>query len=337
MSARIVLGLFLAALPTFCDWDPQLAANYLDARQKEWFAFPRNTTVNGVCVSCHTGLFYLLARPALRTALKEASPQPYETGLVDAIKKRIPGAGVVPAEPVIAALLLAWEDARNGALSKETAQAFDRLWSLQIASGPAKGAWNWNNTGRDPFSAPYGQFYGASLAALAVGSAPDGYQTRPEIQKGLDTLRAYLADQRNSQPLHNRLALVWASTKLRGLLVDGDRKAIVNELIGKQQADGGWTLESLGPWSKHPDAPPAEGSNAYATGVAAFVLERTGLAPANPNVGRALQWLRSRQDPKSGFWDAESMNTRYETGSMPSQFMRDVATSFATLALLETR
>jgi hypothetical protein len=28
MPARIVLGLFLATLPAFCDWDPQLAANY---------------------------------------------------------------------------------------------------------------------------------------------------------------------------------------------------------------------------------------------------------------------------------------------------------------------
>jgi squalene-hopene/tetraprenyl-beta-curcumene cyclase len=222
-------------------------------------------------------------------------------------------------------------------LSKETERALESLWSLQIASGPSQGAWNWNNTGRDPFSTPYGQFYGAALAALAIGVAPGGYQSRPQIQKNLDALKAYLADQRNTQPLHNRLVLVWASTKLKGVLEDADRKAVVTELIGKQQPDGGWTLESLGPWSKHLDAPHSEGSNPYATGFVTFVLETTGLSAANPNVGHARGWLRSHQDPKLGFWEAQSMNARYEPGSMQSQFMRDVATGFAVLALTETR
>lgn len=334
MSSRIVIGLLLVCLPALCDWNPQLAANYLDGRQKAWFAWPRANTAKGVCVSCHTGLPYMLARPALRTVLKEAGPSPYETGFLDAVKKRIPTFGTTPAEPVLTALLLAEEDARRGSLSKETEQAFDSLWSLQIASGTSRGAWNWNNTGRDPFSAPYGQYYGAALGALAAGVAPGGYQSRPQIQKNLDALKMYLAEQQSAQPLHNRMALVWASTKLRGLLPDADRKAIVSELAGKQEADGGWTLDSLGPWSKHADAQRAEGSNAYATALAALVLERAGLSAANPNLERALQWLRAHQD-KSGFWEAQSMNTRYEPDSMPYQFMRDVATGYAALALIE--
>jgi squalene-hopene/tetraprenyl-beta-curcumene cyclase len=337
MFTRAVFAMFIAALPGFCDWNPQLAANYLDGRQKEWFAWPRANTAVGVCVSCHTGLPYMLARPALRTVLKEAGPSPYETGFLDAVKKRIPTFGTTPAEPVLTALLLAGQDARGGRLSKETEQAFDSLWSLQIASGPSQGAWNWNNTGRDPFSAPYGQYYGAALAALAIGVAPDDYEARPQIQKNLAALKKYLADQRDKQPLHNRLALVWASTRLKGVLGDADRKAIVTELVSKQQPDGGWTLESLGPWSPHPDAPHSEGSNPYATGLAAFVLETTGLAAENPNVERALVWLRSHQDATSGFWEAQSMNRRYELGSMPSQFMRDVATGFAVLALTGIR
>jgi squalene-hopene/tetraprenyl-beta-curcumene cyclase len=337
MFSRVVFGMYVATLPAFCDWNPQLAANYLDGRQKEWFAWPRANTAVGVCVSCHTGLPYMLARPALRTVLKEAGPSPYETGLLDAVKKRIPTFGTTPAEPVLTALLFSEQDARSGLLSKETEQAFDSLWSLQIASGPSQGSWSWNNTGRDPFSAPYGQFYGAALAALAIGVAPDGYQSRPQIQKNLDALKRYLTDQRNKQPLHNRLVLVWASTRLKGVLRDADRKTIVTELISQQQLDGGWTLESLGPWSQHPDAPHAEGSNPYATGLATYVLETTGLSAANPNVERGLGWLRSHQDPKSGFWDAQSMNTRYQSGSMPSQFMRDVATGFAVLALTEIR
>jgi squalene-hopene/tetraprenyl-beta-curcumene cyclase len=167
--------------------------------------------------------------------------------------------------------------------------------------------------------------------------APDGYQSRPQIQKNLDALKRYLASEESKQPLHNRLALVWASTRLKGVLGDADRKTIVSELVSKQQLDGGWTLESLGPWSRHPDAPHADGSNPYATGLVTFVLETTGFSAANPNVERARAWLRSHQDPQSGFWDAQSMNTRYEPGSMPSQFMRDVATGFAVLALTGIR
>jgi squalene-hopene/tetraprenyl-beta-curcumene cyclase len=337
MFYRAVIGALVASLPAWCDWNPQLAANYLDQRQKDWFAWPRANTAVGVCVSCHTGLPYMLARPALRSVLKETGPSPYETGLLDAAKKRIPTFGTTPAEPVLTALLLAEEDARRGSLSKETEQAFDSLWSRQITSGPSQGAWDWNNTGRDPFSAPYGRYYGATLAALAVGVAPDGYQSRPQIQKSLGALKTYLADQWSVQPLHNRLVLVWAATKLKGVLGDADRKAVITELIGSQQLDGGWTLDSLGPWAKHPDAPPSQGSNSYATGLVTFILETTGLSATNPNVERALRWLQSRQDSKSGFWDAQSMNTRYEPGSMPFQFMRDVATGFAVLALTESR
>jgi hypothetical protein len=170
----------------------------------------------------------------------------------------------------------------------------------------------------------------------AVGVAPEGYQSRPQIQENLAALKTYLAGQGKAQPLHNRVVLVWASSKLGGLLTHADREAIVNELAGKQQADGGWTLDSLGPWSKHADAPPAQGSNAYATGLAALVLERAGLSAANPQLGRALQWLRAHQD-KLGFWEAQSMNTQYEPGTMPSQFMRDLATGYAALALIEAR
>ena len=53
------------------DWNPRLAAQYLDSRQKEWFAWPRANAGAKPCVSCHTGVTYLLARPALREALGE--------------------------------------------------------------------------------------------------------------------------------------------------------------------------------------------------------------------------------------------------------------------------
>ena len=49
---------------------------------------------------------------------------------------------------------------------------------------------------------------------------------------------------------------------------------------------------------------------------------------------RQQAWLAWRTAIHSGGWAAESMNKRYERDSMQSQFMRDAATGFASLALL---
>ncbi len=352
MVVRIASLLALAATTGFCgDWNARLAADYLDARQKAWFAWPAaNKGENGVCLSCHTGLTYLLARPALSRALGESAPTPHETALLDAIKKRIgkktpqefaptgkePGTSqALGVESVLSALLLASLDARKGDLSPETEQAFERMWSLQITDGKNKGAWIWNLFDLDPWEEPDSMFYGASLAALAVGVAPSGYQSRPDIRENLDALKSYLASQRQSQPVHNRLLLVWASTKLHGLLAEKERKAILDQVMGCQQSDGGWALASLGPWKTHANAPPSTGSNSYATALVAFVIQQAGVPRKDPAVNRALSWLRSHQDTKTGYWDAKSMNKEYEPDSMPSQFMRDAATSYASLALVE--
>jgi len=53
-----------------------------------------------------------------------------------------------------------------------------------------------------------------------------------------------------------------------------------------------------------------------------------------PALTKALQWLRTHQDAATGTWEATSMNKHFEPGGMQDQFMRDAATSFASLALL---
>jgi hypothetical protein len=50
---------------------------------------------------------------------------------------------------------------------------------------------------------------------------------------------------------------------------------------------------------------------------------------------RALAWLRSHQDTKTGAWPAQSMNKRRPAESMEALFMQDAATAFASLALIE--
>ncbi len=352
MFSRFVGLVVLAAAPCYCgDWSPRLAADYLDSRQREWFAWPRAKAEGGPCVSCHTGLTYLLVRPALRKALGESEPTSYERGLVDGLRARLakktphelsPTSKEASAsqrfgvESIFSALFLAMQSGGT-ALSPEATLAFDRLWAQQIQDGKAKGAWPWFDLTRDPWEMPDSAFYGASLGAMAAGAAPAEYRNRPEVQKHIADLAAYLQREQQAQPLHNRLMLLWASSKLPAVLPESDRKPLIDEVLRRQQSDGGWTVASLGPWSEHPEAPPSSGSNAYATGFVAFLLEQAGVPRSNTRLSRALDWLRSHQDREFGYWAATSMNKPYEPNSMPLRFMQDAATSFAAMALLETK
>jgi hypothetical protein len=80
---------FAAVLGYGGDWNKRLAADYLDGRQQTWFAWKPAAAKGGPCMSCHTGLTYLLARPALRKALKEPAPTEYETGLLAGLRARL--------------------------------------------------------------------------------------------------------------------------------------------------------------------------------------------------------------------------------------------------------
>ena len=72
-------------------------------------------------------------------------------------------------------------------------------------------------------------------------------------------------------------------------------------------------------------------------GFVAFALEQAGLGRSNPDLARALDWLKFRQNRQFGYWTADSMNKPYEADSMPLRFMQDAATSFAAMALLEAK
>ena len=350
---RVAVLSLLAALPAWCgDWNPRLAAQYLDSREKAWFAWPQAMKSGVPCVSCHTSVPYLLARPKLRRALGESDRTPYETGLIEGVRSRVAktdandlfsgvtdktllGRQVLGAETVLAALVLALEDAQQGdTLTSEAEKALKRMWVLQVQTGNDKGAWLWSNFDLDPWETADAAFFGAALGAIATGAAPAGYQTRPEIQANVAELKNYLRQAQKTQPLHNRLILLWAASKLPNLLPDAERQAILAEVWRKQEADGGWTLQSLGAWKKRDAAPSSEGSNCYATGLAAFTLQQAGVSSTDARLARSLAWLKKHQDPESGYWTAESMNHKHESGSMPALFMRDAATGYATLALL---
>jgi squalene-hopene/tetraprenyl-beta-curcumene cyclase len=351
MFTRIAVVLACTGLPVWCgDWNPKLAEQYLEARQKAWVGWPTAMASGVACVSCHTGLPYLLARPALRHALGETTgPTLYEGVLVASMRATVIRTDakdlfhglkgpivdqVYGAQVVLSALVLAMDDAQRGRMSPEAETSFKRLWALQVHDGDEKGAWHWSDFDLDPWETKDAAYYGAALGALATGIAPEGYQARPDIRENIAEMKTYLHDGLKTQPLHNRLFLLMASGKMHDLISEADKQAILDEVWKKQQPDGGWTLESLGQWKKRADAPPTSGSNSYATAVVAFAVEQLGAGHSDANLARGLAWLRTHQDPESGRWSAESMNHPHDSGSMPALFMSDAATGYATAALL---
>lgn len=66
------------------------------------------------------------------------------------------------------------------------------MWTLQEKTGDKHGAWWWLQFGLRPWEAKDSECYGAALAALAVGIAPENCRSSPEIQNDLRLLREYL-------------------------------------------------------------------------------------------------------------------------------------------------
>lgn len=319
-------------------WSPERAARYLDSRQADWFEWKTAAAPEGPCVSCHTGMTYLLARPALRQRLGEAQPTRYETGLLGRLRHDVGNKAesyLRPTEVVFAALFLG-PSGSTARVTDEGHKALDQLWALQEREGASKGGWDWLMVNLDPWEHSQSTFFGTAIAALAVGNAGAGYAAERGVAAHVADLKTYFQSAATARrPLHDRLALLWAASKQRDILSAGERTALIELALAKQQADGGWDVASLGPWDAHPDAPANSGSSSYATAFVTFVLQRAGVSSFDARLSRAIAWLTDHQDRESGAWPAVSMNKKYPAGSMQSMFMQDAATAFASLALIE--
>jgi squalene-hopene/tetraprenyl-beta-curcumene cyclase len=306
------------------------------------------------CISCHTAVPYILSRPSLRHALAEDAPSANERRLLDNVTKRVRlWNQVAPfysdadrgayktaesrgTESVLNALVLAANDAQGGQLSEDTHAALRNMWAEQHTAGDNAGAWSWLRFNNQPWEADDSDFYGATLAAAAVGTAPARYVASPEIQNNLKLLRAYLNRHYAAQTTVNRAGLLWASAKVPALLDQEQRKAIISELLTKQLSDGGWSLSALvGAWKRADRTPQEVKSDGYATGLITFVLQQAGLPREHPQLQHGLSWLTANQSKPDGFWLSYSLNKNEAHHLSPdtARFMNDAATAYAVLAL----
>jgi len=338
-------------------WDQRGAAAYLDQRAGWWMEWPKAARDHETfCVSCHTAVPYALSRPALRPGLAEEAPSANERRLLNNVTKRVRlWKEVAPfysdadrgayktvesrgTESVLNALILAGNDAQSGRLSNDTRTALDNMWAEQQTAGDKAGAWSWLRFANEPWEADDSDFYGATLAAVAAGAAPENYHARPEIQNQVKMLRAYLNRKCAAQTTINRVALLWASAKLPGLLAAEQQSAIINDVRSKQQADGGWSLSSLvGAWKRADGTPQELESDGYATGFITFVLQQAGISREDAQLRQGLAWLVANQNKTEGFWRSYSLNKNEAHHLSPgtARFMSDAATAYAVLALTE--
>jgi squalene-hopene/tetraprenyl-beta-curcumene cyclase len=343
-------------------WDERGAAAYLDRRIEWWASWPTAARDHGTfCVSCHTAVPYTMARPVLDRALGQSAPSADERRTLEDVRRRVrlrsesdpfyfddprvPGktAESRGTEAVLNALILAWNDARSGHLSADGSSAFAHMWQQQLTSGKSEGAWAWLNFTLAPWEISDSQYYGAAMAALAVGVAPDGYAQRADIQQPLARLRDYLQREYAAQPLHHRLVLLWADTRLPGLLDPATRRQLISDALAAQNADGGWSLSALAPGTAAQPLRHDPDSDGYATGLVTLVLEQAAAAQAQPAVQRGRAWLVANQAGHNGswlrgreeFWVSESLNKDRNPRSNVGRFMSDAATAYAVMALTQ--
>lgn len=348
-----------APQPAPDSWDRAAAARYLDGREVWWQGWDHARRDHDTrCVSCHTQAPYALARPFLRPALGETGLSAPEQAMLADVEKRVRswdtmlpfysdekyGSGKEVesrnAESVLNAVILAGYDQNLPDLTERTRMAFDHAFALQTRTGPDAGSWVWQNFNYAPWESSESQYHWAALMAMATARAPGHFREEPTVRPRLAALKDFLSSHFAQQPLVNKVAALWASAYLPGLLTHSEREGLVSDLTRLEHPDGGWSLTDLGTWHRRDNTALETRSDGYATALIVLALEETATAekpgPKDSYGGlivRGREWLVAHQDRTTGSWPAWSVNKDRDPRSDAGLFMTDAATGYAILAL----
>lgn len=231
------------------------------------------------------------------------------------------------------AVVLSRRYAQAGRLNDDARTAFDVMWSLQMKTGPESGAWTWLNFRLEPWESPNSPYFGASMAALAIASAPEGYRSSPEIADRMKALAGYFQKQHGNVSLLNQLTALWATSRIPGMLTDEQRKKTVDAAFALQQTDGGWSTAAIGGYKRTDNTESDTRTDGFATALATLALQSSAVPPTDGRLAKGLAWLEANQDKATGRWTAVSPNKARDPQSDTGKFMSDAATAYAVLSL----
>jgi squalene-hopene/tetraprenyl-beta-curcumene cyclase len=205
-------------------------------------------------------------------------------------------------ETVMVASMLAQNDAlTTGKLHPTTRKALDRIWTVQREDG----GFDWMKYDQPPSEVD--DHYGATVAVIGVGAAPDGYADTAAAKAGLDKIRKYF---KNNPPanLHHRAMKLLGSLSVDGIMIETERQKVAQDLLALQKPDGGWGLATFGKnWERSDDKEQdLETSDGYGTGFAIYVLRKAGVAAEDPRIQKGIAWLKTHQRV-SGRWFTRSL------------------------------
>jgi len=305
--------------PIAAAFSAKQAAIYLDRSSLTWQKEKK-------CVTCHTNMPYMFARPALSSVQKDSGEvrEFFERYRTERWTKKDPtesqGFWVI----VVGAGLTFNDMQTTGHLRPVTRDVLDFLWTTQRADG----GWDWPDCDYAPMEID--DHFGVTLAALAVGIAPDGYSKTEAAQAGTDKLRTYF-ENNPPKSLHHRAMIAWCSKRLDGIATEDERQRTLEELLAKQLPDGGWsTAGFLTDWNglERNDGEPldTQTSDAYGTGSGIVISRELGIPASDPRMRRGIQWLLENQR-ESGKWFTRSPVN--DAGNLIS----NTGTAYAILAL----
>jgi squalene-hopene/tetraprenyl-beta-curcumene cyclase len=272
------------------------------------------------CVTCHTNFAYLTMGTGFGAGRSAyAAVRKFTEDLVN--ERWVSKGPRWDAEVLVAAMGLAVSDAEGGGkLHPLTRTALDRMWTVQQPDG----GWKWLKCGWPPMESD--DYFGATIALLATGRAPENYAATPAAVEGVKKVREYLA--KNAPPsLHHKGMLFWASKYIEGLMTPEEQKKTVDDLLALQKPDGGWAVSTFLPWKrgdgKEQDL---ESSDGYGTGYVLHLARLGGIPATDDRIAKGIRWLKTHQR-ESGRWFTRSLNKDGRS------FLTHAGTAFSLAAL----
>jgi squalene-hopene/tetraprenyl-beta-curcumene cyclase len=289
------------------------ASRFLDQASLDW-------TKSRKCFTCHTNYSYLIARPTV--SAEGTAHRQVREALEEMVEKRWETSGPRwHAEVVMSAAVLAMNDAATTRkLHTTTRKALEKMWTLQREDG----GFDWLKCDWPPMESD--DDYGIAIAALAACSAPEGYAQGEAAHAGIQKLREYL---KNNPPptLHHTAMLMWADSYGSELLTPAQKDTAQEELFALQKPDGGWSLPTLGSWTRGDGGEQdTNQSDGCGTGFVIFVLRRSGIAAGDARLQKGVTWLKQHQR-ESGRWYSRSLHKDSK------HFISHAGTAFAVMAI----